>query len=337
MMKAYLKSIKAGFVAAAIVALACLSVPASAEDMVKGNGGQIRWYYNAGGTTSYLVYVFKKFELGKKYNIDLIPTPNTSSAAALVAMQNGSAQLTNLGWNDIARLKMGGYDVIGVAPWLRWGADFYVVQKDSPIKTLADLKGKKIGTSGKISLNHILLKTVAKKHYGVDIEKDAETLEGAQPLLRGLLEQGNLDVAGMFNSFTPAMIASGKFRSLVKLSELVTQYGLPDTPYLMYGFDGKYAKANPENVKAFVKGFQEAIHILKTNDEVWLEEGRNLQQSDEVSALFRELCREDIADKFDETTEKNIRVVFDQFLPIAGEEAFGINKLPEGFMTLAYQ
>lgn len=335
-MKAYLNSMRVA-VAAAVVSLACLSSPLCAEEVVKGNGGSIKWYYNEGGTTSYLVYVFKKYELGKKYNIDLIPTPNTSSAAALVAMQNGSAQLTNLGWNDIARLKMGGYDVVGVAPWLRWGADFYVVKKDSPIKTLADLKGKKIGTSGKVSLNHILFKTVAKSNYGVDIDKDAETLEGAQPLLRGLLEQGNLDVAGMFNSITPGMVASGKFRSLVKLSDLVTQYGLPDTPYLMYAFDGKYAKANPENIKAFVKGFQEAINILKTNDEVWLEEGRILQQPDEVAALFRDLCRDDITDKFDDNTEKNIRLVFDKFLPIAGEEAFGINKLPEGFMTLAYQ
>ena len=334
-MKAYLRSIKAGFVAA-IVALACLAAPAGADE-VKGNGGKVRLLYTEFGTNSYLPFVIKKFGLDKKYNIDIVPTVTASSTTGIVAMQGGSADVGNFGWNEIARFLGGGYNMVAVTPWLRWGADFYLVAANSPIKTLSDLKGKKIGVVNKTTLNYVLLRVVAKKNYGVDLDKEASVHEGAQGLLRGLMEQGQLDAAGIFNSVTPAMVASGKFRSLVKISDLVAQYGLPDTPFLMYAFDGKYAAAHPDNVKAFVKVYQEAVEILLKNDEVWIERGRQLQQSDEVSALFREACRTDLMVRFDENTEKNVRDIFDQFLPIAGEEAFGVSKLQEGFMTLVYQ
>lgn len=311
--------------------------PAAAQSMVKGDGGKVRLLFTEFGTNSYLPFVIKKFGLDKKYNIDIVPTVTASSTTGIVAMQGSSADVGNFGWNEIARFVGGGYQMVAVTPWLRWGADFYVVAANSPIKTLGDLKGKKIGVVNKTTLNYVLLRVVAKDNHGVDLDKDAMVHEGAQGLLRGLMEQGQLDAAGMFNSVTPSMIATGKFRSLVKISDLVKQYGLPDTPFLMYAFDAKYAAAHPDNVKAFVKVYQEAVEILLKDDEVWLERGSQLQQSDEVSALFREACRTDLMVKFDESTEKNVRAIFTKFLPIAGEEAFGVSKLPDGFMTLAYQ
>ena len=337
-MKAFLPTIKAG-VLAATLSLACLGVaaPVAAQEMVKGNGGKIRMLYVESGTTSYLIHAFKKFALDKKYNIEIVPTPNPTTTTAVVAMQGGSAELANFGWNDLSRYQQGGYSVVGVTPWLRWGADFYLVAADSPIKAVSDLKGKKIGTSSKVTLNYVLLKAVAKDNFNLDLDKDAQVYEGAQPLLRGLAEQGQIDVAGMFNSVSPAMIATGKFRSFMKVSELVSMYGLPDTPYLFWSFDGKYAKANPENVKAYVRMYQDAIQILKTNDEVWLERGRELQQTDDVTRLFMDAARTDLILKFDENTEKNIQIIFDKFLPIAGKEAFGIDKLTPGYITSEYQ
>jgi len=336
-MNALLKSAATGLCAAAMSLVVMAGASSVSAQAVKGDGGKLRMLFSEFGTNSYMPFVIKKFELDKKYNIEIVPTPTASTSTGLVAMQAGGADLGNFGWNEIARFIGGGYNLVAVTPFLRWGADFYVVPVDSPIKTLGDLKGKKVGVTSKTALNYVLLRVVAKKNYGVDLDKDAEIHEGAPALLRGLLEKGQLDASGMFNSVTPSLLASGKFRALTKISDLVHQYGLPDTPFLMYAVDAKYAAAHPDNVKAFVKAYEDAVEILRTNDDVWLERGRQLQQSDEVSARFRADARTDIMSKFEPDTEQKIRSIFDQFLPLAGEEAFGISKLPERFMTTQYQ
>jgi NitT/TauT family transport system substrate-binding protein len=336
-MNVYLKSVT-GLVAAACLSLTCLAaVPAKADDSVKGDGGPVRLLFSEFGTNSYIPFVIKKFDLDKKHNIQIVPTPTASTTTGLLAMQGGAADVGNFGWNEIARFIKGGYSLTAVTPWLRWGADFYVVPSDSSIKNAGDLKGKKVGVISKTALNYVLMRVVAKRDYNVDLDKEAEVHEGAPALLRGLIEQGQLDAVGIYNSVTPSMVATGKFKVLYKISDLIKEYGLPDTPFLMYAVDSKYAAAHPDNVKAFVQVYEDAINILETNDDVWIERGRQLQYPDEVSVLFRDAARTDLMVKFEPDTEKKVRDIFTQFLPLAGVEAFGIDSLPDGFMTLQYQ
>ena len=56
----------------------------------------------------------KKFDLDKKYNIEILPTQTASSAAGILALQMGAADVGSFGWNEIARMNL-----LGVAPWLR--------------------------------------------------------------------------------------------------------------------------------------------------------------------------------------------------------------------------
>jgi len=301
-----------------------------------GDGGKIRLLYNEPGTNSFVPFVIKKFALDKKHGFDLVPTPTTTTAAGITAMKAGAAEVGTYGWNDVARMINSGIKVVGVAPFLRWGADFIVVPKDSPIKSIGDLKGKKVGTTSRTALNWVVMVAVGEKDFKLS-EKDMIVHEGAPPLLRALTEQGSLDATHMFNSVTPSLIVSGKFRVLAKVSDLITQFGMPDTPFLLYAFDTAYAAAKPGNVKAFVAAYQDAVKILRENDEVWLERGRQLQFPDEATALFRKEARTDIWLRFEPDTQARIKTVFDAFLPIAGAEVLGTANLPDGFMSLAYQ
>jgi NitT/TauT family transport system substrate-binding protein len=267
----------------------------------------------------------------------LHPVPTATTQTAIMAVQAGSADVGTFGWNDMGRMINGGVKVIGVAPFLRWGADFIVVPTHSKIKTLADLKGKKVGALSKTALNWIIMRAVGEKVYGIDLEKEATPYEGSPTLLRGLIENGQLDATHIFNSVEPSMVATGKFRPLVKISDLVHMFGLPDTPFLLYAFDVKYVTAKPENVKAFVAAYEDAVKILRSDDEVWLEHGKQLGFTNAVSALFRREARTDIWLDFASGTEADIRHVFDVLLPIAGAEALGISALPDHFMTVEYQ
>jgi NitT/TauT family transport system substrate-binding protein len=331
-------SSKLGQLVAPLALVAALLAPAigSAAEEPLGDGGKVRLLYNEAGTNSFIPFTIKKFALDKKHGFELVPVPTTTTAAGITAMKAGAADVHTYGWNDVARMINSGIKVVGVAPFLQWGADFIVVPKDSPIKTIGDLKGKKVGTSSRTALNWVVMSAVGEKDYKVS-EKDMQVHEGAPPLLRALTEQGSLDATHMFNSVTPSLIVSGKFRVLVKVSDLVTQFGMPDTPFLLYAFDAAYAASKPNNVKAFVRAYQDAVRVLRSNDDVWLERGRQLQFPDEASAMFRKEARTDIWLKFEPDTETRIKKVFDTFLPIAGAEVMGTSVLPEGFMSMAYQ
>jgi NitT/TauT family transport system substrate-binding protein len=319
--------------------LLALSMPLSGTVLAQalGDGGKVRLLYNETGTNSFVPFVIKKFALDKKHGFELQPIPTTTTPAAITAIQSGGADVGTFGWNDVGRMIDNGVKVVGVAPFLRWGADFVVVPADSSIKTLGDLKGKKVGTGTKTALNWIIMNAVAQKEYGLDVEKSATVHEAAPPLLRALIENGQLDATHMFNSMTPGMVVTGKFRSLAKISDLVHRFGLPDTPFLLYAFDARYVEAKPANVKAFTAAYRDAIEILKTDDSVWVERGKQLDMTPEVAGLFRTEGRTDIWTKFGPDTEANIRKVFDAMLPLAGAEALGISKLAPNFMTTDFQ
>jgi NitT/TauT family transport system substrate-binding protein len=334
--KVNLRPALAGWALAVVAVAAFVSSAGTAQAEPLGDDGKVRLLYNEAGTNSFIPFTIRKFGLDKKHGFELVPVPTTTTAAGITAMKAGAGDVHTYGWNDIARMNNSGIPVVGVAPFLRWGADFILVSKDSPIKTIGDLKGKKVGTSARTALNWVAMMALGDKKYQLT-EKDMTIHEGAPPLLRALLEQGSLDATHMFNSVTPSMIVSGKSRVLAKVSDLVSGFGMPDTPFLLYAFDTKYVAAKPQNVKAFVAAYQDAVQILRNNDEVWIERGRQLQFPDEASAMFRTEARTDIWLKFEPDTQARIRKVFEAYLPLAGAEVLGTATLPDNFMTTAFQ
>jgi NitT/TauT family transport system substrate-binding protein len=309
----------------------------AAEPVIKGDGGKIRWLANAAGTSAFPPYVMQKYKLDQKYGFELQVIPVANVQAQVTAFQAGAAEFGGLGWNDIARMRAAGINVVGVAPWLIW-ADSVLVPKDSPAKNLGDLKGKKVGTINRTTLNWLVMRAVTITNYKFDLEKDSTVHEGAISLLRGLTEQGQLDATMMFNSLAPDMLASGKYRILATIRDLVKELGLPDTPFLLHTADAGYAAKNPGNAKAFVAALREAIQILNTDDSVWVEKGRDLKINDKTALeLFRDEARADMMTTFLPNTEADIRKTFDVLLAVGGVGVMGMSTLPDGFMTLAYQ
>jgi NitT/TauT family transport system substrate-binding protein len=328
------------FPSLAILALSALAFqpPARADTpAIHGDGGKVRLMYNPPGTNSFPPWVIQHFALDKKYGFELVPIPTATTASMATAFQAGGTDIGMFGWNDIARIKNGGVDVVGIAPFLAFGADFIVLPKNSPIRNLGDLKGKKVGVSGVTAINTIAMEALARQKYGYDLLKDCTLQEGAPPLLWALLDQGQLDATGEFNSVEPAMIATGKFRPLTNIKGIIDQLGLPDTPYLLYTADVGYAAAHPDNVKAFLAAYRESVQILETNDQPWLDHGHELQMSDDVIAIFRAEARADLRTKFTPTTKDDINKVFAMLLATAGTDAMGMSALRQDFMTVEYQ
>jgi NitT/TauT family transport system substrate-binding protein len=327
---------------AAVLTALLLSAPARAqvspEDVAKyqGDGTKLRLMDNPLGTNSFARYAIQKYQLAKKYNFDLEIIPYTSTPAQVGILQSGSADVGTLNWIDLSRLRMAGVNVVGVGPMVKW-ADHFVVPVNSPIKSVGDLKGKKIGIVSRTNLNWLVMRTVGLKEYKIDLEKEATVLEGGPTLMRGLLELGQVDAALIFNIFTPGLLESGKFRVLAQTRELTIQLGLPDVAFVFYVANGNYAAAHPANIRAFLAALREAVAILNTDDQIWYEQAREMKLDEASVPKLREEMRADLVSSFDAATEPTVRNTFELLLSTAGPEVLGFSKMPDGFMTMQYQ
>jgi NitT/TauT family transport system substrate-binding protein len=308
-----------------------------AQAPIKGDGGTIRLMVNMAGTQSFPPFVIQKSGLDKKYGFVLQTIPSATTQTTTTGFQSGGAELGIMGWNDLSRIKNGGVNVVGVAPFLGW-ANTIVVAADSPLHTLGDLKGKKVGVYSRTGLDWVVMRSLASKQYKLDLEKDIVIQEGAVSLLRGLMEQNALDATQMFNDLTAPMVVGGKFRVMASIKSLVDQLGVPDTPFLLYTADAGYASAHPNNIKAFVAAYREAIMILKTDDGPWTDRATELNMTDPaIVAALRTQSRPMLMSSFTPSTEANIRKLWDVLVATAGAETLGGAKLADGFMTLDYQ
>ncbi len=321
---------------ATVAACGLLAAAAQAQTAPKGDGGTIRMLINPAGTMSIPPLVIKKYNLDKKYNINVETTAYTSNNSATVALQGKSTEVVILDWLATARLRAGGIGVIGVAPFLTY-VNSVVVPASSTVKDLPDLAGKKLGVHNKTGFDWIIMQAAAKKTYNIDLGKVVPIQEGAVPLLRGLMERNELEATQMWNSLAPEMLASGKFRTMLTIRDLSDKMGLPTVPFLFFGMREEYAKEHPANVRAFVAAYKDAADIMMTDDALWAEQGAKMKLSPQATTFFRDQVRRDLLKTFKPDMPKGLDDTFQALMDVAGPEVLGMQKMPAGLITLDYQ
>jgi NitT/TauT family transport system substrate-binding protein len=323
-----------------LIGIVGMTGPATAAEdgsTYKGDGGVVRMTNNPAGTNAFAFYTIQKFKLDKKYGIKLQEVPVSGSPAAVIALRSGATDLIVSDLMSIAKLRNAGEKLIAIVPMFRWG-DQVVVPANSTIKNLGDLRGKKVGTDNRTNATWSVVVAAALKLYNLNLEKDAEVQAGSVSLLRGLMEQGQLDATFMFNNITPAMTVTGKFRVLYQMRDLIAAIGLDgDVPFLFHAASQNYTSAHPANVKAYLAAYREAVQILNTNDDIWMEVGRRQKMDDAAIPPLRDEMRRDLMARFEPTTEAAVRNIFDVLLATSGPEILGMNKLPDVLMTMEYQ
>jgi len=102
---------------------------------------------------------------------------------------------TYAGLNAIEQMNQG-KDLVVIGGGLTTMQDVFV-RKDSPIKKMADLKGKKFGVWSTGAGATKSLQVLAIDAFGLDLAKDTQIVEVAAPALMALLDKGEVDA--MFN------------------------------------------------------------------------------------------------------------------------------------------
>jgi NitT/TauT family transport system substrate-binding protein len=151
--------------------------------------------------------IFKKH--GIEANIDARPF-----AGYLAGLPSKEAEASTYSGLD-AILKMGqGMDLAVIGGGLTVFQEIFV-QKDSPIKSVADLRGKRFGVWATGAGSFKAVRTVLMEAHGLDLMKDTKLVQLAPPALFKLLERGDIDAMLNISSFTiQAASQPDKFRSI---------------------------------------------------------------------------------------------------------------------------
>jgi NitT/TauT family transport system substrate-binding protein len=94
----------------------------------------------------------------------------------------------------------------------------YVVAKDGPIKTIADVKGKRVATNAIGSEADSTMRAMLRKH-GIK-DSDFTTVEANFANQPAMLEEGKVDMIELLPQFASELMATGKYRVLFTGTEV---------------------------------------------------------------------------------------------------------------------
>jgi ABC-type nitrate/sulfonate/bicarbonate transport system substrate-binding protein len=136
---------------------------------------------------------------------------------------------------------------------------YWAVKEDSPIKTVADLKGKTVGISIIGGGTHGPFNLMLRKH-GVDPEKDIKLVEVSFSLSEDALRAGRVDSTNMVQPFAARAEAKGGIRTLFTMAE-----ALPNMVHIVEACRKDFVDKNPDLVKQYVKDITTGLKLALAN------------------------------------------------------------------------
>lgn len=288
--------------------------------------GKIRIAVLKTGTVNWELDVIKSNGLDKKHGFELDVVEVANNEATRIALQAGDVDIITSDWLLVARERGEGSDLVFVPFSSSVGS--IVVPADSPVKTLGDLKGKKIGVAGgPIDKNWLLLQGMAKRDFGLDLAGENEPQFGAPPLLSEKLESGELDAVLTFWNFVARLEAKG-FRTIISGEEAAKAMGAKGSLSAVgYVFSEKWAAENLETAKGFVAASREAKEIFRTSDAEW-ERIRPMMNAkdDKAFAALRDKFRQGIPARPVAEEVEDAKTIYAVLAELGGEELVGKSK-----------
>jgi len=220
------------------------------------------------GTVNWEIDVIKHHQLDKKFQFDLTVTALASKNASAVALQSKAVDIILSDWLWVNRQRFE-QRMYTMYPTSMATGGLYV-SANSAVKSLADLKGKKVGIAGgAVDKSWLLLQAYSQKKYGFDLKKQAEPTFAVPPLLNRLMLRGDLDAAINFWHYGARLKAAG-YDTLVTVPQMLAEFGIETKiPLLGWVFDQGWANQHPEAITRFLQASLEAKQILLSSDEEW--------------------------------------------------------------------
>ncbi len=187
--------------------------------------------------------------------------------AGKIALQSGAVDMIVSDWIWVSSLRATGADFTFYPYSSTSGA--LLVPESSAIKTINDLKGKRLGIAGgELDKNWLLLQALAKQKQ-LDLNTSVEKTFGAPPLLNEQIKQNRIDALLTYWHFAARLESQG-YRQVIDGKGILKGLGLAENmPVLGYVFKQSWAANNKQALNNFLKASQRAKNQLCTSDVVW--------------------------------------------------------------------
>lgn len=302
----------------AVLALGLAMLAGSAQARAELKMGVLKF-----GTVEWLVSVIKHHGLDAKEGYDLTSLALASNNAIQVALLGREADIIVADWFWVLRQRAAGDDLLFVPYSTAVGA--LLAPAASPLRSVAELKGKRIAVAGgPLDKSWLLLRARALATPAGDLAQTATPLYGAPPLLNQQAIWGEADAILTYWHFAAQLEASG-FKRLASVADLMKDVGLKDDiPLIGFVFSGRLAKERPDTIAGFVRSARAAQDILLKSDTEW-ERLRPLMRpaSDAEFLALRDRYREGIGFAWGPDQQAEAGKLFAILAKIGGEELTG--------------
>ncbi|MEQ1672122.1 MAG: ABC transporter substrate-binding protein [Hyphomicrobium sp.] len=250
----------------ALAASACLLRTSFIQPAMAGD--TVRLSSVKSGSVGWLIETIRAEGLDKKHGFELKVVEVATNSAAPVALLAGEADVVVSDWTWAMRQRSKGQDFKFASYSSALGS--VMVPKDSPVKTLGDLYGKKIGVAGTgVDKSWILLRAYSMKVLGKDIGKNADVVFGAAPLITEEFKSGRLD--GCLNFWTyAARLAGTGSRQLLSMADVIKALDIsPPPPLVGFIWSEKAVASGGVPVNKLLAAVSDANAVLANSEPAW--------------------------------------------------------------------
>jgi NitT/TauT family transport system substrate-binding protein len=314
--------LRSGLLALLFCAIASLALAQPVKAANKVTVGVLKF-----GTVSWALDTIHANGLDKAEGIELDIVPLASTQATTVGLQAGSVDIIATDWLWVSRERSGGGDFTFSPFTTALGA--IMVPPNSPIKTLGDLKGKRLGVAGgPLDKSWLLLVAYALRTANLDLRKETTQEYGAPPLLAERAKQGELDAVLNFWPYAARLEAEG-FTQLIGVEDVVSELGAKgEVAMVGYVFSESWAKQNLEAIQGFLRAAAKADELLATSNEQWdrlkpLMGENDPSFTDKTFDALRRRYREGIPERSANESEADAKILYQFLRELGGEKLVG--------------
>lgn len=275
------------------------------------------------GTVNWELDVIQAHGLAKKRGIELKLVPLASADAPTVALQGGAVDIIVADWIWVARQRAES-NAYTFAPYSN-AVGSLMVERNSGIRALSDLKDKKLGIAGgPTDKTWLLLRAYAQRKLAVDLTRFVKPTFAAPPLLAELAMRSQVDAALNYWHYAARLEANGMV-TLIDMPEILKGLGISKPiPMIGWVFHEDWAARNAEAVKGFLAASYEAKAILADSDAEWNRLKPKMRaENDTVFAALRTGFRKGIVTCSDQDTMTAVGTTFRILAEVGGPQLVG--------------
>jgi NitT/TauT family transport system substrate-binding protein len=274
------------------------------------------------GTFAWQLDVIRRHGLAASAGLDLDVSQFASPEAGKLALNSGTVDLAVVDWLWVARARALGAKLLFYPYSSAAGA--IMVKNDSPLRTIADLRGHVLAVAGGPLDKSWLIVQAAATRQGINLKRETTLQYGAPPLTTQKLLQGEADASLTFWNFCADLETQG-YRSIFDVRAAETALGLTEPVALIgYAFSEQFAADHAGTIDRFIAAAQKADDILLRSDREW-EALRPIMNAgdDRTFAAYRDRTREGMPRRSIAAEEADARTLFKALASIGGAELVG--------------